>query len=130
MTTGKMIGRLRALKTLVLADGQVDWDETDQLLQAIRPLAVRHGFLFEDYERLLVKCREDGKITPDESQELARQLDFLCRLFATRRLKFWLTAATLAFLVLASTALVRSVASSTDVSALREPPTEGVPETP
>ena len=48
-----MIGRLKALKKSVLADGQVDWDETERLLAVIRPLAAKRGFLFQDYERLL-----------------------------------------------------------------------------
>ena len=49
MTTGKMIGRLKALKRSVLADGRVDWDETGRLMAAIRPLAEKRGFLFQDY---------------------------------------------------------------------------------
>ena len=53
MNAGKTIGRLRALKRAVLADGKVDWNETEQLLAVIRPLAKKHGFLFQDYERLL-----------------------------------------------------------------------------
>ena len=122
MTIEKTIGRLRALKASVLADGKVDWNETEQLLQAIRPLAAKRGFLFEDYERLLVKCREDGKITAEESRLLALQLDFLCSLFANLRLKFWLTVAIGLLLVAGSLVLMLGVISSTDASALREPP--------
>ena len=76
MNTGRTIGRLKALKKAVLADGKVDWNETEQLLAIVRPLAQKHGFLFQDYERLLEKCREDGKITKEESEKLAFQLDF------------------------------------------------------
>lgn len=117
-----MIGRLRALKASVLADGKVDWNETEQLLQAIRPLASKRGFLFEDYERLLVKCREDGKITAEESRQLALQLDFLCNLFANLRLKFWLAVALGVLLVAGSLALAHGVISSTNTSSLHEPP--------
>ena len=35
MTTGKMIGRLKALKKSVLADGRVDWDETEQTVEVL-----------------------------------------------------------------------------------------------
>ena len=128
MTNGKMISRLQALKKSVLADGKVDWRETEQLLDAIRPLAARRGFLFEDYERLLVKCREDGQISPDESRELALQLDFLCSLCANRRLSFWLSVAIVALLLVSALALVRGVISSTDASALRAPADAPVPE--
>lgn len=122
MTTKKTIGRLQALKASALADGKVDWNETEQLLQAIRPLASKRGFLFEDYERLLVKCREDGKITAEESRQLALQLDFLCSLFANLRLKFWLAVALGVLLVAGSLALAHGVISSTNTSSLHEPP--------
>lgn len=90
INTSKAIRELKELKTAVLADGKVDWVETDSLLKAIRPLAEKHGFLFEDYEKLIEKCREDGKITPEESRKLAKELDFLCAFFSNMRLKFWL----------------------------------------
>ena len=77
MTASGMIGRLKALKKSVLADGQVDWDETERLLAVIRPLAAKRGFLFQDYERLLEKCREDGQITKEESENLVRMMDAL-----------------------------------------------------
>lgn len=124
MTTTTAIGRLRTLKTAVLADGKVDWDETDELLRAIRPLAVRRGFIFEDYERLLMKCRTDGKITPEESRELAIQLEFLCSLHAYKRLVFWLSVALAVLIVVCSLALFHGVVSSTDTRALREPTAE------
>ena len=113
MNTGKTIGRLRALKRAVLADGRVDWNETDQLLAAIRPLAAKHGFLFQDYERLLEKCRADGKITKEESEKLALQLDFLCSFFSNLRLKFWLAVAVILLIVVATFAVGRRVADST-----------------
>ena len=113
MNTGKTIGRLRALKRAVLADGKVDWNETEQLLAAIRPLAAKHGFLFQDYERLLKKCREDGKITKEESEKLALQLDFLCSFFSNLRLKFWLAVAVILLIVVATFAVGRRVADST-----------------
>ena len=112
MTTGKMIGRLQALKKAVLADGKVDWDETDALLAAIRPLAAKHGFLFEDYERLLEKCRADGKITPEESQKLALHLDVLCAFFSNMRLKWSLATVTVLCIAFAIYEIVRRLAAA------------------
>ena len=113
MNTGKTIGRLKALKRAVLADGKVDWNETEQLLAVIRPLAKKHGFLFQDYERLLEKCREDGQITKEESEKLALQLDFLCGFFSNLRLKFWLIITAVLLLIIATLAVGRRVADST-----------------
>lgn len=113
MNAGKTIGRLKALKKVVLADGKIDWDETEQLLAIIRPLAVKHGFLFQDYVRLLEKCRADGKITKEESEKLALQLDFLCGMFSNLRLKFWLVVVSVILLVVATLAIGNRVADST-----------------
>ena len=113
MNTGKTIGRLKALKRAVLADGKVDWNETEQLLAVIRPLAKKHGFLFQDYERLLEKCREDGQITKEESEKLALQLDFLCSFFSNLRLKFWLIVTAVLLLIVATLSVSSRVADST-----------------
>ena len=113
MNTGKTIGRLKALKKAVLADDKVDWNETEQLLAVIRPLAEKHGFLFQDYERLLEKCREDGQITKEESEKLALQLDFLCGFFSNLRLKFWLIVTVVLLLIVATLAVSSRVADST-----------------
>ena len=113
MNTGRTIGRLKALKKTVLADGQVDWDETEQLLALIRPLAKKHGFIFQDYERLLEKCRADGKITREESEKLALHLDYLCSFFTNLRLKFWLAVAVVLLAVIASLAVGVRVMDST-----------------
>ena len=103
---------------------------TSPFREAVRPLAARRGILFEDFEQLLVKCCEDGKITPDESLKLALQLDFLCSIIANQRLKFWLTVA-LVVLALASTfALTFRIVSSTETSALREPANGEMPPSP
>ena len=112
MNTGKTIGRLKALKKAVLADGRVDWNETEQLLTIVRPLAKKHGFLFQDYERLLEKCREDGKITKEESEKLAFQLDFLCGFFSNLRLKFWLIVAIILLIAIATFAVGHRVVDS------------------
>ena len=130
MTTNQLIRRLQQLKKAVLEDGKIDWGETEQLREAVRPLSVRRGFIFEDYERLLMKCREDGKITLDESRELALQLDALCSMIAKQRLRFWLAVVLIAFLLVCSFALVNRIVSSTDTSAIREPAAEALPESP
>ena len=101
MTTVKAIRNLKLLRRKVLADNVVDWDETSELLESIRPLAQSHGFLFQDYIRLLEKCREDGKISKNESEKLALQLDFLCNFFTNLRLRFWLVVTTVLLVVTA-----------------------------
>lgn len=40
MTIGYTIRKLKALKAAVLADGKIDWAETDELLAAASALAV------------------------------------------------------------------------------------------
>ena len=124
-----MIGRLKALKKSVLADGRVDWDETERLLAVIRPLAAKRGFLFQDYERLLEKCREDGKITKEESEKLALQLDFLCSFFSNLRLKFWLVVMVILFVIAATFAVGSRVADSAAVPApaAEEAPADPLP---
>ena len=124
-----MIGRLKALKKSVLADGRVDWDETERLLAVIRPLAAKRGFLFQDYERLLEKCREYGKITKEESEKLALQLDFLCSFFSNLRLKFWLVVTVILLVIAATLAVGSRVADSVAVPApaVEEAPAEPLP---
>ena len=127
MTTSGMIGRLKALKKSVLADGQVDWEETERLLAVIRPLAAKRGFLFQDYDRLLEKCREDGKITKEESEKLALQLDFLCSLFSNLRLKFWLVVMAILLAIVATIAVGGRLADS---AAVLVPAAEELPADP
>ena len=110
-----MIRRLKALRKSVLEDGRVDWEETERLLAVIRPLAAKRGFLFQDYERLLEKCREDGKITKEESEKLALQLDFLCSFFSNLRLKFWLVVMVILLVIAATFAVGSRVADSASV---------------
>ena len=129
-TTNQLIRQLQRLKKSVLEDGKIDWDETEQLREAIRPLAARRGILFEDYEQLLVKCREDGEITPDESTKLALQLDFLSSAIANQRLKFWLTVALVVLALVSTLALTFRIVSSTDTNALREPVNGEMPLSP
>lgn len=109
MNMRKTIVKLQALKKLVLADGKVDWNETSCLLSVVKPLAKSRGFMFEDYARLLEKCREDGKITPEESEKLAVQLDYLCSFFSCLRLKFWLAVTCVLLAVISGVLVVERV---------------------
>lgn len=125
MTSAQAIRKLKRLKEDILRDGQVDWNETGVLLDFIRPLTRKHGFLFQDYENLLKKCREDGRITKEESDKLALQLDFLCGFFSNLRLKFWLTIAVMALVLVAAIALTGRVKSVVEIPARpAEPPAE------
>lgn len=114
MTKGRAIARLQALKREVLADGKIDWEETGRLLAVVRPLAKRHGFMFEDYVRLLEKCREDGRISAEESDVLALQLDYLCSFFSNLRLKFWLMTTVLLLAICCAVMVIDRVARSVE----------------
>ena len=128
MTSAQAIRKLKGLKADILRDGKVDWDETGVLLDFIRPLTRKHGFLFQDYENLLKKCRADGRITKEESDKLALQLDFLCGFFANLRLKFWLTIAVMALVLVAAIALTGRVKSVVEIPVRSaEPPAEVAP---
>lgn len=130
MAIGYTIRKLKGLRDAVLADGVVDWDETTELLAAARGLAVRHGFPFEDFERQLLKCREDGEITPEESKRLALQLDYLSTFYSNMRLKFWmLVVVMLSFAVSAvavCASLVRTAGHAVDATLAPEPSEPGV----
>jgi len=93
MTNGKIIRILQKQKEDVLADGKVDWDETERLLKFMAPLAQRFGEDFEQYIRLLEECRADGVITPEESDRLATSLELVCGQLARRQLMFWIVVA-------------------------------------
>ena len=102
MRAGCLIDRLKTIRESVLADGRIEMAETDELLAVTRALAARHGLAFADFEKLLLKCREDGRISADESERLAVQLDCLCALSSSSRAKRWLLS--LAALVVAVSA--------------------------
>ena len=106
ITTNQLIRQLQQLKKSVLEDNVIDWDETEQLREAIRPLSVRRGSIFEYFEKEIMDCRKDGKITPEESRLLALHLDLLCSAIAYRRLKFWLIVGLAALAFVGSLALV------------------------
>ena len=129
MTSAQAIRQLKKLKEDVLKDGRIDWTETGVLLDFIRPLAQKHGFIFQDYENLLRKCREDGRITKEESDKLALQLDFLCSFFSNMLLKFWLVIAVIALAIALTYALFGRVKSVVEVPARSaEPPAAMVQE--
>ena len=104
--TNQLIRQLQKVKKSVLEDGGIDWDETEQLRKAVRPLSVRRGFIFEYFEKLLMDCRKDGRITPEESRLLALHLDLLCSAIAYRRLKFRLAIVLGALVLVAALALM------------------------
>ncbi len=87
MTSGELVKKLKALRKRILADDKVDWDETNELLAFLRPLAAKHDFMFEDFEHLIKKAQQDSIITEEESNRIALHLDYLCGFFANARLK-------------------------------------------
>ena len=65
---------LRMLKIPILDDGVVSLGETSILLRAIQPFAVRGNGEACELRDLLVKVRQDGIITKDESARVAPSL--------------------------------------------------------
>lgn len=101
MTKARAIRELRALRRDILSDETVDWEETERLLAFIRPLSAEYGEDFGRFERLLERCRADGRITAEESELLALQLNLMCSRFTVSRLRFWLIVAVGVIVVLA-----------------------------
>lgn len=99
MTNAKAIRTLQSLKCNILADEKVNWEETERLRNFLSPLLSKFGADFGRYLDLLDRCREDGKITKEESELLAASLDLLCAKFTIRQLRFWLIVAVVAFFV-------------------------------
>lgn len=93
MTYSRAIRELRALKTDILSDEKVDWEESERLLTFVRPLSLKFGKEFRQFEQLLIRCRIDGHITEEESELLALQLNLICSHFALSRMRIWLIVA-------------------------------------
>jgi len=64
---------IRAMESEIMADGKVDMEETGILLRLIRPLSDEYGSDFRAFELAIRDVREDGVVTPEESERL-RQL--------------------------------------------------------
>jgi len=101
MTNSRAIRALIALKRDILADGEVDWEETECLKAFLRPLAKSLGSEVFRFLDLLDRCREDGVITAEESELLSAHLELLCARLVIRQLKFWLGVVSVTLLVVA-----------------------------
>jgi len=64
---------IRAMEGVIMADGKVDLGETGILLRLVKPLAEEYGSDFRAFEQAIREVREDGVVTPEESERL-RQL--------------------------------------------------------
>lgn len=95
MTNAEALRTLKTLRREVLADGRIDFAETDALLAFVGPLAEkgRDGCWFEEFRALLARAREDGRITADESARLTREIDWLIGYLSAQRLRVLLIAA-------------------------------------
>jgi len=63
----------------VLEDGEVDFDETDILLDFLRPVARAYGGEFEKFRKMIEAARQDGKITKAESKKIVAFLRRLAK---------------------------------------------------
>ena len=80
-----MYGEFSAAANIVLADGKVDFEETERLLKLVEPYARRGDADAVKLEKLLKDVRADGVITPDESNVVAGLLELLSVRFETLR---------------------------------------------
>ena len=62
--------KLRMLKIPILDDGVVNLGETTLLLRAVRPYVNKGDAEADELMALLLQVREDGVITPDESNRI------------------------------------------------------------
>jgi len=99
MTNARATRALIALKRDILSDGQVDWEETGRLTEFLRPLAGCLGTEVVRFLDILDRCRQDKKISPEESELLSANLELLCARLVIRQLKFWLIVMGAALLV-------------------------------
>ena len=77
-----MYGEFNAVANIVLADGKVDFEETDRLLELVGPYARKGDKDAVKLAKLLRDVRADGVITPDESNVVAGLLELLSVRFA------------------------------------------------
>ena len=76
-----MYGEFASAARIVLADGKVDFAETDRLLGLVGPYARKGDADAVKLENLLKDVRADGVITPDESNVVAGLLELLSERF-------------------------------------------------
>ena len=70
MTIKTCIKKFEELKTQILADGKVDYDEAERLLEFIAPYARSGNKNFTELYKVLVASKMDGVITSEESDKI------------------------------------------------------------
>ena len=86
MTIQEARCKFENLKTAILSDGKIDWTETEVLLDFIDWYVKSDNAKFVEFKKLLLKCREDGKIDEEESKLLASRLDSISSFL---KIEFW-----------------------------------------
>lgn len=66
---------LKMIRKVVMEDNRIDINESNFLLNYIRPLANRKNFHIRYFEELLRRANVNGKISEIESSEIAEALD-------------------------------------------------------
>lgn len=96
MNIAKARQQLNVLKAAILADGKVDWTETEVLLDFIAPYVDAQNQKFVKLAQLLHKCRADGKITDSESKEIIAAIESASKFLKVERDVEWFLAGALA----------------------------------
>lgn len=74
MTLREASKRFEGLRKILLANGKIDWAETDLLLEFIEPYVRAENARFCKFKEVIIKCREDNQITEEESALLISEI--------------------------------------------------------
>lgn len=79
MTSEKLLSRMEVVRSMMVSDGKIDWNESSLLFAYVSRAAESGDAKFCEFLALLERCRADGKIQPEESDEIQSFLDMLIR---------------------------------------------------
>ena len=75
MTISTTLKKFEELKKIILADGKVDENEVEVLLDFVAPYARAGNRDFMELHRLLIVSREDGVISELESEQIIAAIE-------------------------------------------------------
>ena len=75
MTIKKCITKFEELKAKILADGKIDYEEAEVLLDFIAPYARSGNKNFTELYKAIVSAKMDGVITHEESESIIQHIN-------------------------------------------------------
>ena len=85
MTLNNAIKTLTALRDDVARDGKVSLEETGKLLEFIEPYTRANNKVFESFQKSVLKAREDGAISDEESRLITYDIENMLTFLKTER---------------------------------------------